>query len=463
MNKKIIIPIAVAAIAVIAAGLFFFVPPKAKSVSFENSEVSIIVNDTSQTGLTVTPARSVRREQSWDTTDARVAYVENGEIKASGEGECDIMVTIDGQSAKTHVTVIPEAKSIDISERDKNMVIGETRLADLKITPEAAAKADITFESSDNSVLTVEDGKFTALAEGDCDVKITVGHLSRTVGVKVLPKAESITLSEKSVEIYEKDTVQIEYTITPSRAQSRIPEFKSSNRSIATVSDDGVIKGIGSGECDITVTIDDKSQKLTVRVKSHVKSITLSENVLNMDIGAAKSLSCTIDPKDAKDVKVEWKSSDTKVAAVDGSGNVKAVGAGSATITATAEGKSDSCVVKVQSEEAKNAKNSVLGTWSATYIMDNDTQELTKLNGYESMLFIYEDGSCSMMLNYNRYTGSWYYSDDRDLEGYVFTFSGDSMIGLGKIETIGGKSGCLFVIFKDIDSSSDGYSMVYER
>ena len=30
---------------------------------------------------------------------------------------------------------------------------------------------------------------------------------------------------------------------------------------------------------------------------------------------------------------------------------------------------------------------------------------------------------------------------NEDIESYLFTFSGDSMIGVGKIETIGGKSG----------------------
>ncbi len=55
------------------------------------------------------------------------------------------------------------------------------------------------------------------------------------------------------------------------------------------------------------------------------------------------------------------------------------------------------------------------------------------------------------------------YSDNENGSGSYSVTGGDSMIGVGKIETIGGKSGCLFVLFKDMDSSSDGYSMVYER
>ena len=45
-----------------------------------------------------------------------------------------------------------------------------------------------------------------------------------------------------------------------------------------------------------------------------------------------------------------WTSSDKTVATVDGSGNVQGIKAGTATITATVEGKSGKCVVTVKTK-----------------------------------------------------------------------------------------------------------------
>ena len=47
------------------------------------------------------------------------------------------------------------------------------------------------------------------------------------------------------------------------------------------------------------------------------------------------SVTPVISPSNATNKAVTWKSSNTKVATVDGKGNVKAIGAGSATITVT--------------------------------------------------------------------------------------------------------------------------------
>ena len=68
-----------------------------------------------------------------------------------------------------------------------------------------------------------------------------------------------------------------------------------------------------------------------------VKSVTLDQTTLTKAVGDdAVTLTATVDPSDASDKTVTWKSSDASIAAVDANGKVTFVAAGTATITATA-------------------------------------------------------------------------------------------------------------------------------
>ncbi len=82
-----------------------------------------------------------------------------------------------------------------------------------------------------------------------------------------------------------------------------------------------------------------------------IEVITLDKASLNLYAGASGKLTAAVEPADATDPSVSWKSSNTKVATVDQKGQVKAVAKGTATITATANDGSNvtaSCTVTVR-------------------------------------------------------------------------------------------------------------------
>ena len=77
-----------------------------------------------------------------------------------------------------------------------------------------------------------------------------------------------------------------------------------------------------------------------------VTGITLNPSSVSLEVGGTVSLSATVTPSNATDKSVTWSSSNAGVASVAG-GVVTAVAEGSATVTATAGGKSAKCEVKV--------------------------------------------------------------------------------------------------------------------
>ena len=117
---------------------------------------------------------------------------------------------------------------------------------------------------------------------------------------------------------------------------------------------------IGKLQADNTITvkgngrIDEKSGNVTVEpgVKIGVTSVTLDKTDLTLDVNDTEKLTATVNPNDATNKTVTWKSDKPEIVEVDSNGNVTVKAAGTATITATADGKSASCKVTVNGQPA---------------------------------------------------------------------------------------------------------------
>ena len=115
---------------------------------------------------------------------------------------------------------------------------------------------------------------------------------------------------------------------------------------------------IGKLQADNSITvkgngrIDEKSGKVTVEqgVKIGVTSVTLDKTDLALDVNDTEKLTATVNPNDATNKTVTWKSDKPEIVEVDSNGNVTAKAAGTATITATVDGKSVSCKVTVNGQ-----------------------------------------------------------------------------------------------------------------
>lgn len=152
-------------------------------------------------------------------------------------------------------------------------------------------------------------------------------------------KVSGISMTEKELTITEGETGYLDYTISPSDAYDTKVTWKSSNTGVASVNSWGEIKAVAPGNATITATTRDGGYQAhcNVTVKSAavaVTGITLAESEISLVEGNKKELRYTILPSNATDKTVTWRSSNSGVASVDGSGVVSAVSPGNATITA---------------------------------------------------------------------------------------------------------------------------------
>ena len=145
-----------------------------------------------------------------------------------------------------------------------------------------------------------------------------------------------VTIDE-AVRVEKGNAVAIQSKVEPADASKKGIIWTVADSSIATVSN-GVVTGIKEGKTTVTATTKDGGFTDTCEVEvyqTHVTGIKLSETTLSVGTGSVKPIKTIIEPADATDKSVQWKSSNTAVATVDADGNVTGVAEGTATITAT--------------------------------------------------------------------------------------------------------------------------------
>lgn len=169
-------------------------------------------------------------------------------------GADSVKILVDGSPAGSSVTLAPN-EEISLSGR---------------IEPEEFADADIWWESSDESVASVrEDGKLTALSEGEAVLKADAEGCSAELAIKVEDTVTSIEGFQTDVTVNVGYTYKVEPVITTKKEGQRAPDpvFKSDDESVVTVSDDGLITAVGSGMANVTVSAGSKSETIIVRVR----------------------------------------------------------------------------------------------------------------------------------------------------------------------------------------------------
>lgn len=165
-------------------------------------------------------------------------------------------------------------------------------------------------------------------------------------------------LSAANQEMKAGSTLNVTVGVVPESAEYRL-SASSSNGNVATchvVSGNRLNCGTANSTGSTTITVRDeisgRTTSFTITVKPTtpsvvpVSSVTVSGNA-SLKVGETASFNAQVLPNNATNEAVTWSSSDTGVATVDASGNVKAIGQGTAVIKATVDGVSGTLMVTV--------------------------------------------------------------------------------------------------------------------
>ena len=255
------------------------------------------------------------------------------------------------------------ATSISLNHSLLSLQVGNTATLVATILPTTATNKEVTWTSSNTAVATVSNnGVVTAKSVGTAAItaRTTDGtNLTASCTVTVNPiLATSVTLNKSSEEVLVDEYVQLTATVLPSNTTNKAVTWKSGNTAVATVDENGKVKGIAPGTATITVTTADGSNlsaSCTVTVLKAVGGIMINQATLTLNVGETETLTATVTPADAANQTLLWSSSNSSVATVDQGGLVTAKSIGEATITVAAtdgSGVTATCLVNVVPEYA---------------------------------------------------------------------------------------------------------------
>ena len=317
------------------------------------------------------------------------AVAANGKVTAKTVNEPHavqvIAVSKDGQATSEPITltILPKNDQSLILKSGEDYVTKATLIRNIGKTVELKAytldvsgevptevAADVTWKSSSEKVAIVtEDGIVTCNAKGKATISALVdGKVQATVTVNVTSLVESLTIGSKTGSFFVSSGKKLNLTATvaPATAANKAVTWAiTEGGEYAKISSSGVVTAnknlTGVKTITVTATAKDGSgitaeQKIAVKPLSYgveIKRPNSSENTtLVWDMAAdgndTLKLSAYVYPLTAQQ-SVTWKSSSTKVAAIDETGKITFLKAGSVTITATAnDGSGKKASFKIQ-------------------------------------------------------------------------------------------------------------------
>ena len=312
------------------------------------TEISEIEHGKSETlEVTFTPADTTNQKVTWTSSDESIATVdENGKVTAVGEGKVTITATSEdgGFTASKEINILfNHLTGISFKEESADIIIHESKDLELIYAPEDASLKTVSWESSDESIATVdENGIVTAVNGGSAVIKATSedGNLTAEITVNVIVPAEKIEIQTEVSEIEYGKSETLDVTFTPSNTTNQKVTWTSSDESIATVDENGTVTAVGEGKVTITATSEDGGFTASKEINilfNHLTGISFKEKSADIIINESKELELIYDPENASLKTVTWTSSDESIATVDENGKVTAVGDGTATITVTSK------------------------------------------------------------------------------------------------------------------------------
>ena len=265
----------------------------------------------------------------WTSSDESVATVdETGTVTAVAAGEANVTASVKDAdiAASTHIKVVVTPTGVAAPESIDLVTNGEnTKDLDAKLVPADATDVKLAYESSDESVATVDEtGKVTAVANGEC-----------TITTYVTAKTEDAEASELSA------------------AAVEAADSEETDDSVATMPED-----LAAMDSAFGVVPEDLKAETKVTVTTNVESVTLDKTEGVLTVGNTVTVTATVTPDTATNASVTWTSSDEAIATVDSEGKITAVAPGTATITATSDSNPDASATYAVTVQAKKVVTS---------------------------------------------------------------------------------------------------------
>lgn len=336
----------------------FMVSIPVTEIKLDYTDEIMSIGDRLRITAEILPVEASNRILYWESSNTNVCIVDsNGLVQAVGTGSCTILCKSadGGYTAMCNIYVKQPVTSIILNTTDITVRKGQIFWLNATCLPENADNKIVTWTSRDESVCKVDEtGKVTATGAGTTSIIATNVDTGLTAFcvVTVTQPVTGITLNSSYQLLWVGAKYAIIPNIEPVDAENKKVTYLSSDPTVASVDENGIVTALKGGSCIIEVTTDEckLTAACTIEVKEYVTSIELSESNKFMNLGASGTLIAKVGADTATNKNIVWSSSNYEICSVDQEGNLIAGSLGTAVITATAadgSGVSASCIIRV--------------------------------------------------------------------------------------------------------------------
>lgn len=301
---------------------------------------------------------SDNREVQWSSSNVNAATVdEKGMVVGKAAGDTVITAVCNDFDASCTVSVkeIPMT-DMSLSMESMELIKGATMTLKANSIPEDATD-DITwtYVTSDPEIAAVgKTGIVKGIAEGEADITVSSGTFSKTckVTVKEIP-LQQISISPPCFSLSSVSGVKIKnllLTVSPDNYTENI-RWKSSDSSVASVNENGLVMAKKNGTVWITAYGDKSGLSASTMVKVidkavSVNSLSFSQSEISLEEGKTLTLPIKTSPANATDPFI-WVSDQERIVTVK-DGTITAKSLGTANVTVYSGDQTASCKITVQ-------------------------------------------------------------------------------------------------------------------
>jgi hypothetical protein len=304
-------------------------------------------------------SQSIDVAGEWTSSNPLAVSVNGGVITARASGTSNIKVSYLGISKEFTVKVYPTVTKFEAADTEVEVLKGESKsfpkvTGTLLDDEKEDFSSAVIWTSSDEKVVTTEDGKIKAIDAGTATITGKIG--SRQVATVLVTVNEKVLVLLPDVEEYQ---LVMGRSIALPKVNAVFEDGKESDvtssvewslTGSAAVIKDGTLKGLTKGSTTLKGTYLNKDIKIPVVVEQEVVKIVVEPEKIDLNIKKSKSIKVTGYYSNGKTVslssKMNWSSSDSAIVTVSKT-SVKAVAEGTATITGSYQGKEATVKVNV--------------------------------------------------------------------------------------------------------------------
>lgn len=271
---------------------------------------------------------------------------------------------VDSEAAKQK-----KISSIKIKSSGGELLINKREKKKLRVTlkPQKGIRKELKWKSSRKSVVSVNQkgvirGKKYGRATITVQAKDGSGRSAR-LRVRVGRKVSKMTLPVSAKDLDVGTSFRVRAKVAPGNATKKKVKYRSSNTKAATVSSSGMVYGKAKGEATITAYSTDgsgkkSSCKVNVKIPSRSVKLDVPGSEIRLEAGKTMTINASVQPSNASNRNIRYKSADSGVAKVSQLGTVTGVNLGRTTIQVeAADGRSSAAVeVEVYKVELQNEK-----------------------------------------------------------------------------------------------------------